>query len=94
MLLVLEIIIGTILYLIIARWFFHSFAKKDFFNEFRCISYFDFPTRTFIASIFWVITLPILLIALLVSVIAEEISTSYCAIAQVNKEAKKREGEK
>lgn len=93
------IILGIILYLIIAWAVFRVVAANDFFDEFVGYKIYSFPTATFYFSLFWLIAIPISLIMALLGWILEEIECMGYAYREVaiqkkyeKEKQKKKEG--
>ena len=54
------IVLGIILYIIVGVIIFVIFSRIDFFDEYTSdFRFMEFPTSTFLCSVFWIITLPI-----------------------------------
>ena len=76
----------SFIYIGIARAIFHFCAKKDLFDEIDCWLKGDFPITTFLVSAFWIFAIPLLLISSGILWIGEEITTSYQAIYEIERE--------
>lgn len=86
------IILGIIFYLFIAWSIFRISSANDLFNEFSGRRVYEFPTLTFVFSIFWVLSLPFMAICALFSWIADEIETwgyAYYEIGRMKNKQKK-----
>lgn len=91
------IILGIIiLYILIAIITFVVLSKIDFYKEYKYNCYCDFPSETFVTSIFWIIMLPYTGISHLCEYIGGEIAMFGRIIYERNKMKKKikKEGEK
>lgn len=71
--LIFLIILGIIIYLLIAWAVFRICAANDTFSEFSSIKIYSFPTATFSFSLLWLIGIPFSIICAIFCWIAEEI---------------------
>lgn len=90
------IILGVIIYLLIAWAVFRICAANDVFEEFSGRRIYEFPTGTFIFSLFWIIAFPVSLICAFFCWIAEEIECWGYAYYKANiiKKQNKKEDDK
>lgn len=87
-------ILGIIIYLLIAWAVYRVCAANDVFEEFSGRRIYEFPTATFLFSLFWVISLPISLFACIIGWIGEEIAGwgyAYYEANRIKKQNKDRE---
>ena len=83
------IILG-IIYIIIGIVMFFVFSAYDFFDEYASYKRMEFPYLTFVASLFWVISIPFMITAMILSSIFEWIEVWGYAIRESTIEKKRR----
>ena len=87
------IILGIILYIIVGVIVFVIFSRIDFFDEYTSdFRYMDFPTDTFLCSVFWIIILPMFLIGAICDLIKDWIEvTGYVIYEKARRKRKEKE---
>lgn len=68
------IILGIIFYIIMVIVTYYILARMDFFDEFTYPKAYEFPTVTFVCSIFWIFIILLLIVGRIFSWIADEIA--------------------
>lgn len=87
----LFIILGIILYMVIGILVFYAFSRVDFFDEYKLPNPpFDFPVITFWASVFWILDIPVVLIAKLIDLFLEYVDIYGRLFYEKGKQAKSK----
>lgn len=76
------------IYFGIAHAIFKFCAKNDFFEEIECWLRGEFPTKTFLVSVFWIIAIPLMLIAAGIGWVIEEIIIDYQVMMELGRQRK------